>query len=289
MADYSSFMAREGGGHGLAMGCGSSSRIEVLQPSVKELPNGWGAKNQANNDPSQRAAGSTLRDGSTVSKGSGVKLEDELSGGNSPREGPERSPSPREKNNGQNTDIMLLSGGFVNKPMHLQERERQKSSDILEELMMQGIIKSQTTTFRNGEADAKLMDTLEKPLKKPPAKLEKLKIEKKEVNALTMKDIKNSAEERRKTKEEQPKERLQSGRLFPAIAHQNIAELNEEGYSTSEGQEGTNIVQPLSFDLETETLLEKEEIAVEIVNSNSEHFGAVESDTTYNTSLNEAF
>ncbi|XP_053873986.1 stathmin domain-containing protein 1 [Malaclemys terrapin pileata] len=183
---------------------------------------------------------------------------------------------------------MLLSGGFVNKPMHLQERERQKSSDILEELMMQGIIKSQTTTFRNGEADAK-SEALEKPLKKPPAKLEKLKIEKKEVNALTMKDIKNSAEERRKTKEEQPKERLQSGRLFPAIAHRNIAELNEEGYSTSEGQEGTNIVQPLSFDLETETLLEKEEIAVEIVNSNSEHFGAVESDTTYNTSLSEAF
>lgn len=91
------------------------------------------------------------------------------------------------------------------------------------------------------------------------------------------------------TKEEQPKERLQSRRLFPAIAHQNIAELNEEGYSTSEGQEDTNIVQPLSFDLETESLLEKEEIAVEIVNSNSEHFGAVESDTTYNTSLNEAF
>ncbi|EMP40382.1 hypothetical protein UY3_02378 [Chelonia mydas] len=39
-------------------------------------------------------------------------------------------------------------------------------------------------------------EALEKPLKKPPAKLEKLKIEKKEVNALTMKDIKNSAEER---------------------------------------------------------------------------------------------
>ncbi|TFK09179.1 protein phosphatase 1 regulatory subunit 26 [Platysternon megacephalum] len=266
------------------MGCGRSSRVEVLQPSVKELPNGWGAKTQANNDPSQRAAGSTLRDGSTGSKGildSEVKLEDVLSGGNSPGEGP-------EKNNGQNTDIVLLSGGFVNKPMHLQEQERQKSSDILEELMMQGIIKSQSTTFRNGEADAK-SEALEKTLKKPPAKLEKLKIEKKEVNALTMKDIKNSAEERRKTKEEQPKERLQSGKLFPAIAHQNIAELNEEGYSTSEGQEGTNIVQPLSFDLETETLLEKEEIAVEIVNSNLEHFGAVESDTTYNISLNEAF
>nr|XP_032620287.1 stathmin domain-containing protein 1 isoform X2 [Chelonoidis abingdonii] len=256
------------------MGCGSSSRVEVLQPSVKELPNGWGAKAQANNDPSQRPTGSTLRDGSTGSKGtlvSGVKLEDELSGGNLPGK-----------------DIMLLSGGFVNKPMHLQERERQKSSDILEELMMQGIIKSQSTTFRNGEAYAK-SEALEKPFKKPPVKLEKLKIEKKEVNALTMKDIKNSAEERRKTKEEQLKERLQRGRPFPAIAHQNIAELNEEGYSTSKGQEDTNIVQLLSFDLETETLLEKEEIAVEIVDSNSEHFGAVESDTTYNTSLNEAF
>ncbi|CAM2106286.1 unnamed protein product [Caretta caretta] len=139
------------------MGCGSSSKVEMVQPSVKELPNGWEAKTQANNDPSQRAAGSTLQDWSTVSKAtlnSGVKL-DELSGGNSPGEGPERLPSLREKNNRQNTDIMLLSGGFVNKPMHLQEWERQKSSDILEELMMQGIIKSQSTTFRNGEADVK--------------------------------------------------------------------------------------------------------------------------------------
>ncbi|XP_067424500.1 stathmin domain-containing protein 1 [Emydura macquarii macquarii] len=272
------------------MGCGNSSRVDVVQPSVQELQNGWGAKTQASNDPSQKADASTLWDGARWSKGtldSGVKLEDELSGGNSPGEGPERLLSTREKNNKQNTDITLLSGGFINKPMHLQERERQESSDILEELMMQGIIKSQSTTFRNREADVKAK-ALEKQLKKPPAKLEKLKIEKTEVNVVTVEHIKNSAEERRKTKEEQLKERLQSGRLFPAIAHQNIADLNEEGYSTSEGQEGTNIVQPLSFDLETETL-EKKEIAVEIVNSNLEHFGDVESDTTYNDSLNEAF
>lgn len=48
------------------------------------------------------------------------------------------------------TDTWLTSK-FISKSQCLL-RERQKSSDILEELRMQGIIKSQSTTARSGEA-----------------------------------------------------------------------------------------------------------------------------------------
>lgn len=46
----------------------------------------------------------------------------------------------------------LLTSGFISKSRPLQETERQKSSDILEELRMQGIIGSQSTAARTGEA-----------------------------------------------------------------------------------------------------------------------------------------
>lgn len=46
----------------------------------------------------------------------------------------------------------LLTSGFISKSWPLQETERQKSSDILEELRMQGIIRSQSTTASTEEA-----------------------------------------------------------------------------------------------------------------------------------------
>lgn len=45
----------------------------------------------------------------------------------------------------------LLTSKFISKSWPLQETERQKSSDILEELEDAGIIKSQRTTARTGE------------------------------------------------------------------------------------------------------------------------------------------
>lgn len=45
----------------------------------------------------------------------------------------------------------LLTSEFISQSRPLQEIDRQKSSDILEELRMQGIIRSQSTTARTEE------------------------------------------------------------------------------------------------------------------------------------------
>ncbi|KYO26188.1 uncharacterized protein LOC109285925 [Alligator mississippiensis] len=176
----------------------------------------------------------------------------------------EVQPSNKELQSGQETKT--------------RERKRQESSQILEELKMQGIIKGQSTPFGNEEAPDNMREAL---LRKPPARLEKLDIKIKEVNDLTLEDIQNSAEEKEKTAE-QLNQRLQSERFSPATAHQNITQLNESCYLTAEGGNGTNSSEPLSLDPEDE------ESAVEIVNGNFEDFAVVESDTTYNCSI-EAF
>lgn len=46
----------------------------------------------------------------------------------------------------------LLTNGSIHKPQSLENRERQKSSDILEELIVQGIIQSHSRVSRNGES-----------------------------------------------------------------------------------------------------------------------------------------
>lgn len=42
--------------------------------------------------------------------------------------------------------------GSIHKPQPLKTQERQKSSDILEELIVQGIIQSHSKVFKNGES-----------------------------------------------------------------------------------------------------------------------------------------
>ncbi|XP_015349685.1 stathmin domain-containing protein 1 [Marmota marmota marmota] len=138
---------------------------------------------------------------------------------------PESSPSPSDRNRKVNSDP--VTNGFINKPQPLENRERQKSSDILEELIVQGIIQSSSRILRNGESYDVMMNTTEKPLRKPPARLKKLKI-KKEVRDFTMKDIEEkmqAAEERRKIKEEEIRRRLRSDRLLPTANHSNLAEM----------------------------------------------------------------
>ncbi|KAI2540945.1 stathmin domain containing 1, partial [Homo sapiens] len=137
----------------------------------------------------------------------------------------ENSPSPSERNRRVNSD--LVTNGLINKPQSLESRERQKSSDILEELIVQGIIQSHSKVFRNGESYDVTLTTTEKPLRKPPSRLKKLKI-KKQVKDFTMKDIEEkmeAAEERRKTKEEEIRKRLRSDRLLPSANHSDSAEL----------------------------------------------------------------
>uniref|UniRef100_A0A8C5LEX5 Stathmin domain containing 1 n=1 Tax=Jaculus jaculus TaxID=51337 RepID=A0A8C5LEX5_JACJA len=139
---------------------------------------------------------------------------------------PEHSPSPSQRNGIVNSDP--VTNGFTSKPQLLENRERQKSSAILEELVIQGIIQSRSTVFRNGESYDVMVDTTEKPLRKPPARLKKLKI-KKEVKALTMKDIQEkmqAAEERRKvTAKEAIRKRLRNDRLLPTAQDSDLADL----------------------------------------------------------------
>ncbi|KAL6039133.1 hypothetical protein STEG23_002666, partial [Scotinomys teguina] len=104
---------------------------------------------------------------------------------------PESSPPPSKINGSINLEDPVANG-IINKPQVLESRERPKSSDILEELFVQGIIQSRSK-----------VDTTEKPLRKPPARLKKLKV-KKEIKDFTIQDIEEkmqAAEERRKNTE----------------------------------------------------------------------------------------
>uniref|UniRef100_A0A6I8NIC7 Stathmin domain containing 1 n=2 Tax=Ornithorhynchus anatinus TaxID=9258 RepID=A0A6I8NIC7_ORNAN len=69
-------------------------------------------------------------------------------------------------------------GRLISKPQPLQRWERQTSSDILEELIVQGIIQGRSQASRNRGAEDVTGNNMEEPLRKPPAKLKKLKAEK---------------------------------------------------------------------------------------------------------------
>ncbi|KFO33816.1 hypothetical protein H920_04810 [Fukomys damarensis] len=160
------------------------------------------------------------------------RLEPQVLMGNLPGTIPESPPSPTNRNNKVNSDP--VTNGLINKLQPLENRERQKSSDILEELIVQGIIQSHSKVFRNGESYDVMasnfvinVDTTEKPLRKPPARLKKLKI-KKNVKDFTMKHIEEkmqAAEERRKSKEEEKRKRLRSERLLPPTSRSDSTEL----------------------------------------------------------------
>ncbi|XP_003496057.1 stathmin domain-containing protein 1 [Cricetulus griseus] len=134
--------------------------------------------------------------------------------GNLPGTIPESYPPPSKTNGRVNSDP--VANGIINKPQLLESWERPKSSDILEELIVQGIIQSRSKVFRNGESYDVMVDATEKPLRKPPARLKKLKV-KTEVKDFTIQDIEEkmqAAEERRKTKKEEIRKRLRSDRLL---------------------------------------------------------------------------
>ncbi|XP_070603419.1 RNA-binding protein 24-A isoform X2 [Erythrolamprus reginae] len=71
------------------------------------------------------------------------------------------------------------------------ETERQTSSDILEELRMQGIIKTSCPTTKNRTADEDMLVPAERTLQKPPVKLEKLELKQKKLHALSTDDSDN--------------------------------------------------------------------------------------------------
>ncbi|KAG9479215.1 hypothetical protein GDO78_012736, partial [Eleutherodactylus coqui] len=224
------------------------------------------------------------RDGSAFSKGtldSGVGLDEEGAGSHIPGTVAETVFSPRRVIS-LNNDISALNGEAVT-------RERQTSSDILEELMSEGILQSQSKVVKNGEAYNVLVDTPGKPLRKPPAKLEKLKIIKTNDKSLTKEDIEakmKAAEERRKTKEEELKKRL---RERPPTALPNMTQTEGDGSSLmlDDGQEA-KVRSPMeTLDSEAlEKVISGPTQSPGAADEDSER-SAVESDNTYNNHTND--
>ncbi|KAM8967269.1 stathmin domain-containing protein 1 [Pelodytes ibericus] len=263
------------------MGC-QGSKVQVVEPTDGRK-NGWGAQGKVkpeskdeNKFPKNNPNGG--RDGSAMSKGtldSGVGLEDEAAGGILPGTITERTTSPRRAG-GLNNDQSLLTSK--------SQQERQTSSDIMEELITQGIIQSKTKHVKNGEAYDVMVETSEKPLKKLPAKLEKLKTKKKKNTTLTKEDIENkikAAEERRKTKEEELKKRLRSDR--PMTALRSIAELRGEGsFIPDEGQEDASSVPHETLEFRASENVTNRMTRSQRVDVEADEIGAVESDITYN-------
>ncbi|KAG8442342.1 hypothetical protein GDO86_011224 [Hymenochirus boettgeri] len=260
------------------MGC-KNSRVQVVQPADGNN-SVWGTKVQPQSEDEIKSTNNN-RDGSALSKGtmdSGLGLEEEAPGG-LPGSVTEKLPSPRGR---MINDLSLLNSR--------QEtlRERQKSSDILEELMMQGIIQSQTKIVKNGEAFDVLMETPGKPLRRPPAKLEKLNTIRKKDKNLTKEDIENkmkAVEERRKTKEDELKKRLRSDR--PMTAVQSIRELRGEGSLTpNEGQEDESVSLEI---VPPQNQMTIEPTKNHIADEEGDEIGALESDNTYNNPSDEIY
>uniref|UniRef100_A0A2K5PHH5 Stathmin domain containing 1 n=1 Tax=Cebus imitator TaxID=2715852 RepID=A0A2K5PHH5_CEBIM len=196
----------------------------------------------------------------------------------------ENSPSPSERNRQGNSD--LVTNGLTNKPQPLEIPERQKSSDILEELIVQGIIQSKV--FRNGESYDVMVNMTEKPLRKPPARLKKLKITKQEKD-FTMKDIEEkmeAAEECRKSKEEEIRKRLQSDRLLPSTNHSDSAKLGGAEAAFAKGLQRVRSAGFEPSDLQGgkpwKRKKSKSDATLIDRNDSDESFGIVESDMSYN-------
>ncbi|XP_040405417.1 stathmin domain-containing protein 1 [Cygnus olor] len=135
------------------MGCNASNRVAVAQLPSEELEKNQEAKSQTTSASIARAGAVTSWDGAAWPVGTserGSKVEDKAREGDSPEEFAERFTPSQKRSNVQSTDALLTSE-FISQSRTLQEIERQKSSDILEELRMQGIIRSQSTTARTEE------------------------------------------------------------------------------------------------------------------------------------------
>ncbi|XP_016403656.1 stathmin domain-containing protein 1-like isoform X1 [Sinocyclocheilus rhinocerous] len=107
-----------------------------------------------------------------------------------------------------------------------QTEERPESGEILEQLLVQGIIPAQPRQGGSGEAYNIMMDDVGKPRRRPPARLESLKLCK-EQEVTRKEDIEmkmRQVEERRKEKEEDLKHRLRIKSARPRVAAPVTAE-----------------------------------------------------------------
>ncbi|XP_054448045.1 stathmin domain-containing protein 1 [Pteronotus mesoamericanus] len=198
---------------------------------------------------------------------------------------PEGSPSPAGRNR---IHLDLANNGLIHKSQPPQNRERQKSSDILEELIVQGIIQSHSKVSRNGESFDVMVNMTEKPLRKPPARLKKLRI-KKEVKDFTRKDLEEKMQavaERRKMKEEEIRKRLRNDRPLPQV---NLSDSGEPGgaevpFAKRLNPVGSPVFEP--SDLQGGKVLKRKKSKSDTTsndrNYSYEDIGVVESDMSYN-------
>ncbi|KAJ7338545.1 hypothetical protein JRQ81_012447 [Phrynocephalus forsythii] len=164
------------------MGCNTSNRVSVEVPPSKNGHPDREAQIQAEDTAS-------LGTISIISQG-GSRNKDGSCQRNLPEDGTEEEKKKAKgKYNEQNADIR---GGFPKKQVSLLEKKRQTSSDILEELRIQGLIKTQSTTSEDRTADDSMLMDAERPLPKPLIKLEKLEIKKKKGHNLTIEEHENN-------------------------------------------------------------------------------------------------
>ncbi|XP_072460021.1 stathmin domain-containing protein 1 [Notamacropus eugenii] len=273
------------------MGCGASKPMEEPRP-VPEPKKGWEERSEADVGKSHIPVNVGSWDESARSKivmDSSFGLEDGVLTGSLPGTILENSPSLNERNEEVNTEPII--NGLIGTSQHLQSRERPKSSDILEELIIQGIIQSQSKVFRNGESYNVMVTTDEKPLRKPPARLEKLKT-KRETNGFTIKNIEEkmkAADERRKVKGEEMKKRLRNDRPLPPIVPSSTAELNKDDTPFAKEFDATHSTGFHPSTMETGRQVKRKKsvgkgnVTSSEINQNYEAFGIVESDVHYNT------
>ncbi|XP_043835248.1 stathmin domain-containing protein 1 [Dromiciops gliroides] len=273
------------------MGCGASKPVEEQRP-VPEPKKGWEKGSEVDTGKSHILINGVPWDGLAGSKSTmdmGFGLEDGVLMGSLPGTIPENSPSLNERNEEVNTEPIV--NGLISTSQHFQSQERPKSSDILEELIIQGIIQSQSKVFRNGESYDVMVSTDDKPLRKPPARLEKLKT-RRETNGFTIKNIEEkmkAADERRKVKGEEMKKRLRSERPLPPIIPSNATELSEDDTLFTKGFNATDSAMFHPFSMEKARQVKRKKsvgkgnMASSEINQSYEVFGVVESDVHYNT------
>ncbi|XP_048377684.1 stathmin domain-containing protein 1 isoform X2 [Stegostoma tigrinum] len=135
--------------------------------------------------------------------------------------------------NGFNDDLALTTSSLLKKNGPIQEiRERPRSADILQELLVQGIL-NQAHNEEWQEVHSPMFDvkSTEGILKKPPSRLDKLKNEITIQKSVTIEEIENkmiAAEERRKMKEVKLKERLNKFNSSPAIVQEETTRIPPE-------------------------------------------------------------
>uniref|UniRef100_A0A8C5SL57 RNA binding motif protein 24 n=3 Tax=Elapidae TaxID=8602 RepID=A0A8C5SL57_LATLA len=157
------------------MGCTSSQAI-IKKPESKNQHHDREMPNQA------RREKIFLGTDSLVSQGGSAAADDSFGRGLS-EDGMKGSQSIKEQSKSQHMGAI--------KSLSKLETERQTSSDILEELRMQGIIKTSCPTTKNRTAEDTMLVPAERTPQKPPAKLEKLELKQKKLHALSTEDSEN--------------------------------------------------------------------------------------------------